>query len=59
MIMSFLIHEKRILHNDWVTHESLNLIATLLICFKRVSIGSKDSTKELKPECAYFLGQIS
>ena len=23
---------------------------------KRVSFGSKDCTKELKPECAYFLG---
>ena len=26
---------------------------------KRVSVGSKDSTKELKLECAYFLGQNS
>ena len=26
---------------------------------KRVSFGSKDCTKELKPECAYFLGQTS
>ena len=26
---------------------------------KRVSIGSKDCTKELKLECAYFLGQTS
>ena len=25
----------------------------------RVSFGSKDCTKELKPECAYFLGQTS
>ena len=27
--------------------------------FKGVSFGSKDCTKELKPECAYFLGQTS
>ena len=27
--------------------------------FKRVSFGSKDCTKELKLECAYFLGQTS
>ena len=27
--------------------------------FKRISFGSKDCTKELKPECAYFLGQTS
>ena len=26
---------------------------------KRVSFGSKDCTNELKPECAYFLGQTS
>ena len=26
---------------------------------KRVSFGSKDCTKELKPECTYFLGQTS
>ena len=26
---------------------------------KRVSFGSKDCTKELKIECAYFLGQTS
>ena len=26
---------------------------------KRVSLGSKDCTKELKPECAYFQGQTS
>ena len=26
---------------------------------KRVSFGSKDCTKELKLECAYFLGQTS
>ena len=26
---------------------------------KRVSFGSKDCTKELKPECSYFLGQTS
>ena len=26
---------------------------------KRVSVGSKDCTKELKLECAYFLGQNS
>ena len=26
---------------------------------KMVSFGSKDCTKELKPECAYFLGQTS
>ena len=26
---------------------------------KRVSIGSKDCTKKLKLECAYFLGQTS
>ena len=26
---------------------------------KRVSLGSKDCTKELKLECAYFLGQTS
>ena len=26
---------------------------------KRISLGSKDCTKELKPECAYFLGQTS
>ena len=26
---------------------------------KRVSFGSKDCTKEPKPECAYFLGQTS
>ena len=26
---------------------------------KRVSLGSKDCTKELKRECAYFLGQTS
>ena len=27
--------------------------------FKRVSFGSKECTKELKLECAYFLGQTS
>ena len=26
---------------------------------KRTSLGSKDCTKELKLECAYFLGQIA
>ena len=26
---------------------------------KRVSVGNKDCTKELKLECAYFLGQTS
>ena len=26
---------------------------------KRVSVGSKECTKELKLECAYFLGQTS
>ena len=26
---------------------------------KRLSFGSKDCTKELKPKCAYFLGQTS
>ena len=26
---------------------------------KRESLGSKDCTRELKPECAYFLGQTS
>ena len=26
---------------------------------KRLSFGGKDCTKELKPECAYFLGQTS
>ena len=26
---------------------------------KRVAFGSKDCTKELKLECAYFLGQLS
>ena len=26
---------------------------------KRVSFGSKECTQELKPECAYFLGQTS
>ena len=26
---------------------------------KKVSFGSKDCTKELKLECAYFLGQTS
>ena len=29
------------------------------ICTLRESFGSKDCTKELKPECAYFLGQTS
>ena len=38
---------------------------SLITCYrykyvlKRVSFGSKECIKELKPECAYFLGQIS
>ena len=37
------------------------LIVTPIVEYvlKRVSFGSKDCTKELKLECAYFLGQTS
>ena len=34
------------------------LAKTCKYVLKRVSFGSKDCTKELKLECAYFLGQI-
>ena len=34
----------------------LNIVKYVL---KRVSFGSKDCTKELKLDCAYFLGQTS
>ena len=43
-----------------------NLFCVLDLCLgyikyvlKRVSFGSKDCTKEMKLECAYFLGQTS
>ena len=39
-----------------VTGKLLNWFKYVL---KRVSFGSKDCTKELKQECAYFLGQTS
>ena len=32
---------------------------TVEYVLKRVSFGSKDCTKKLKIECAYFLGQTS
>ena len=41
---------------------SMPLVANRLqfkYVLKRVSFGSKDCTKELKLECAYFLGQTS
>ena len=34
-------------------------VDTVKYVLKRVSFGSKDYTKELKLECAYFLGQTS
>ena len=37
----------------------LHNIAPGKYVLKRVSLGSKDCTKELKLECAYFLGQTS
>ena len=38
----------------------LNNLNCFNICvLKRISFGSKDCTKELKLECAYFLGQTS
>ena len=41
---------------ELVCNDTLSLYRYVL---KRVSFGSKDCTKELKPECAYFLGQTS
>ena len=45
------------------TFEKLNMmikcIHQIKYVLKRVSFGSKDCTKELKLECAYFLGQTS
>ena len=35
------------------------LYLTIKYVLKRVSFGSKDCTKELKPEYTYFLGQTS
>ena len=44
--------------NNWELggYPSCKIIEYVL---KRVSFGSKDCTKELKLECAYFLGQTS
>ena len=38
---------------------AVNRITWVKYVLKMVSIGSKDCTKELKLECAYFLGQTS
>ena len=45
-------------------HNTLNYLEIVPLTIaeyvlKRVSFGSKDCTKELKLECAYFLGQTS
>ena len=40
--------------NCWVTKSTL-----FKYVLKRVSFRSKDCTRELKLECAYFLGQAS
>ena len=52
--------------NPWSLHPFLLLtlsniseIKSVEYVHKRVSFGSKDCTKELKPECAYFVGQTS
>ena len=39
--------------------KNLPRLAIVKYVLKRVSFGSKDCTKELKLECAYFLGQTS
>ena len=43
----------------WERADLLSLVCGVLYILKRVSFRSKDCTKELKLECAYFLGQTS
>ena len=45
--------------SSFVKRLQITLYNTVNYVLKRVSLGSKDCTKELKLECAYFLGQTS
>ena len=50
--------EIKLVKTDGSENEKLRKIIAKCV-LKRVSFGSKDCTKELKLECAYFLGQTS
>ena len=53
--LSISSHEQT--HKNRVSYFLILLVLQYVL--KRLSLGSKDCTKELKPECAYFLGQTS
>ena len=56
----YLAHKRELLALKWVICEKFrDYLYGSKYVLKRVSFGSKDCTKELKLECAYFLGQTS
>ena len=50
--------EGRIFLSHLHMNNGLFFLLTIKYVLKRVSFGRKDCTKELKPECAYFLYRI-
>ena len=47
------------LEGKWLNESENAKNESIQYVLKRVSLGSEDCTKELKLECAYFLGQTS